>query len=75
MGVSPCPAARPNHLPAIHTLGEHRSSRLQTGRLESGVLAVGPAQEEAGYELRNYGQSPAVRFCVKCAEKILRAAL
>lgn len=60
MGVPAEAAAGPRVLPALHQVDEPREGRVQAGRLEGGVAALGPAQEQAGHELRDHGPRPAL---------------
>lgn len=60
MGVFAQTVAGPRVLSAVHKVDESGERGVQAGRLESGVQAMGNAQEQARYELRDDGASPQV---------------
>lgn len=47
-------------LSAVHQMVEPGKGRIQIGRLQSGVEALGRTQEQTGHELRNDGTSSQV---------------
>lgn len=47
-------------LSQVHQVDQQGEGRLQAGRLEGGVQAVGYAQEQARHELRDHGKGPEV---------------
>lgn len=49
-------------LSAVHQMVEPGKGRIQIGRLQSGVEALGRTQEQTGHELRNDGTSSQVLY-------------
>ena len=47
VGVPPRTSARPEHLPQVHQVDPARERHLQAGGFQSGVQAVGEAEEQA----------------------------
>lgn len=62
MGVSAGAAAGQKHLPQVHQVDAERERDFQAGWLQSCIQIVGETQEQAWYELWDYGQSPQVSF-------------
>lgn len=42
-------------MPTVHQVDEPREGRLQAGGLQGGLAALGDAQKQARYELRDHG--------------------
>lgn len=61
MGVFTETVAKLRLLPEVHQVVEPGKGRFQVGRLQGGVQALGRAQEQARYELRNDGTCSQVR--------------
>lgn len=60
MGIPAQAAPGPRVLPSVHQVDQPGEGRVQAGRLQSRLQAVGHAQEQTGHELRNDGPSTAV---------------
>merc|ERR1712203_294198 len=57
LGVPPLPPPVSSQLSCLHQVGRQRQRGLQAGGQQGGLQAVGTAQEQAGHELRDHGES------------------
>lgn len=57
MGIFAQTFTRPRVLPQIYQMDKQGKGCFQTGRLQGSIQALGNAQEQTRYELRDYGAS------------------
>lgn len=60
VGILAQAATRPRVLSTLYQMDESRAGRLQAGRQQGGLAALGHTQEQTGHELRNDGQGTAL---------------
>lgn len=60
MGIFAQAPPRQGVLPEVHQVDQQGEGGVQAGGLEGGLEALGPAQEQAGHELRDDGEGAEV---------------